>query len=151
MGVSVVQNLLHERQLESKAVSGVLPDSLLAEGDACGLKPREFARLAGLGDSILRKLDRRLISPASIPREVIEVLARLTRLEPDAVRQYLRKPPTFAHAAEYRAEQAPELEEAEDFFEAVRADPTIEEGHAARWLALEPPTNNRGGERLAAP
>ena len=150
-GMSVVQNVLHERQLESKAVSDVLPDSLLAEGQARGLKPREFAQLAELGDSLLRKLDRRLISPASIPREVIEVLARLTQLEPDAVGRYLRKPPTFAHAAEHRAEQAPEIREAENFFEAVRADPTIEEGHAARWLTLEPRTNNRGGERLAAP
>ena len=136
-GMSVVQNLLHDQSTES--VSGpVVPfESLIAEGRVHGLEPRQLAQVAGLGDSLLRKLDRCLIRYASIPQDVIKALANAIQREATSVAVYLQQSPTFATAMEHRSERAPMLNDPEDFFDAVRADPTISREHAARWLELE--------------
>ena len=136
-GMSVVQNLLHSQALES-ALDSIAPfESLIAEGQARGLGPRQLAQAARLGDSLLRKLDRRLIAHASIPWEMIERLAEVMQREVTTITAYLQQGPTLAAATEHRSEQAPKLMEVEDFFDAVRADPTISPEHAEHWFALE--------------
>ena len=136
-GMSVVQNLLH-KQSWGPALDSVAPfESLIAEGRARGFEPRGLAQAAGLGDSLLRKLDRRLITPASIPRELIRRLAQLIQREAITITVYLRQGPTLGAATEHRSEQAPKLMGLEDFYDAVRADPTISREHAEHWFALE--------------
>jgi hypothetical protein len=143
-GMSVIQNLLHRKEQERApaAIGAVAPiASLLEEGRARGLGPRQLAQAADLGDISLRKLDRRLIRFGSIPREAIEGLAGAIHRGADSVAQYLQQGPTFAAAARHRAEQAPQLAEPEDFFDAVRNDPTMSDEQRARWVALAPPEN----------
>ena len=74
-GMSVVQNLLHDQSLESGSVPVPPFESLLSEGRACGLEPRQLAHVARFGVGLLRKLDRRLIYYASIPRDAVRGLA----------------------------------------------------------------------------
>ncbi|MDE0198414.1 MAG: hypothetical protein OXK78_09480 [Caldilineaceae bacterium] len=136
-GMSVVQNLLHTKFSEDDSEPVVPFASLIEEGQACGLDPNQFARAAGLGILLLRKLDRRLIRYASIPQGVIEGLAAAIHSKAAVVAAYLQQGPTFATAAEHRSEQAPALTDQEDFFDAVHADRTIDPEHAARWLDLE--------------
>ncbi|MCL4239729.1 MAG: hypothetical protein KJ048_00100 [Dehalococcoidia bacterium] len=136
-GMSVVQNLLHKQPQTQTSTSALLPfESLVAEARSRGLVPREFARAAGIGDGLLRKLDRRLIRYASIPHEAIEVLAAVIQRQTESVARYLQQGPTFAAAAQHHAERAPELAEPEDFFVAVRSDPTMTDEQRARWLAF---------------
>lgn len=136
-GMSVVQNVLH-RQSSEPASDPVAPfESLIAEGRARGLEPRRLAKVVGVGDSLLRKLDRRLITHASIPQELIERLAQVTQREVTTIAAYLQQGPTLTAATEHRSEQAPKLMELEDFFDAVRADPTISHEQAEYWSALE--------------
>ena len=135
-GMNVVRDLLARQ--EGAAPIALAITSLLEAGRARGLTPRQLAQATGLGDSLLRKLDRRLIRYASIPREAIEALAAVLQREAEAVAQYLQQGPTFAAAAQHRAEQAPQLAEPEDFFSAVRSDPTMPGERRARWLALAP-------------
>lgn len=140
-GVSVVQNLLHG-QLDEPASGSVLPlESLIAEGRTRGWKPGQLAQATRLGDSLLRKLDRRLISYASIPQELINHLAQILQYEVTSISAYLQGEPTFGAATEHRSEQAPRIMELEDFFDAVRADPTIGGENAEHWLALEQSMN----------
>ena len=54
-GMSVVQNLLHGQSLETTSVSVPPFESLLSEGRVQGLEPRQFAQVARLGVSLLRK------------------------------------------------------------------------------------------------
>ena len=136
-GMSVVQNLLHAESLESVSKPVVPFASLVEEGRTRGLKPRQLAQEVELGDSVLRKLDRRLIRYASIPIKLIESLATVIQRETTHVAAYLQQSPTFATTTEHRSEQAPALTEQEDFFDAVRADPTIKPENAAHWLKLE--------------
>ena len=136
-GMSVVQNLLHGQSSESAADPVAPFESLIAEGRARGLEPSRFANAVGLGDSLLRKLDRRLITHASIPQELINGLAQAMQRETTIIVAYLQQGPTLTAATEHRSEQAPKLMELEDFFEAVRADPTISREQAEHWFALE--------------
>ena len=136
-GMSIVQNLLHEQSRESVSESVVPFEGLIAEGRAHGLEPRQLARATKLGDSLLRKLDRRLIRFASIPQDAINNLSNTIQSVPASVATYLQQSPTFVAAMEHRSEQAPELSEQEDFFDAVRADLTIRSEHTAYWLKLE--------------
>ena len=136
-GMSIVQNLLHNQSIESASESIVPFESLIAEGRVRGLEPRQLAQVAGLGDSLLGKLNRRLIRYASIPQVLIKSLAEAIQSTPAGVAAYLQQSPTFAVAVEHRSEQAPVLIEQEDFFDAVRADPTISREHAEHWLKFE--------------
>ncbi len=136
-GMSIVQNLLHNQSKRSVSGSDVPFESLIDEGGEHGLEIRQFAQLAELGVILLRKLDRRLIHYPSIPQDAIKNLANAIKREASSVAAYLQRNPTFATATEHRSEQAPVLNAPEDFFDAVRDDPTILREHAARWLELE--------------
>ncbi|MPZ13595.1 MAG: hypothetical protein GEU73_04095 [Chloroflexi bacterium] len=137
-GMRVVQAVLERRGLASaEAVAPIA--SILEAGRSRGLAPRQLARTVGLGDTLLRKLDRRLVRYTSIPRQAIEALAAALQCETERIARYLQQGPAFATAAQYRAEQAPELAEPEDFFAAVRTDPTMTDEQRARWLGLAPP------------
>lgn len=136
-GMSIVQNLLHSQSLDPAPDSFGPIESLIAEGRAHGLKPSQLAQATKMGDSLLRKLDRRLIRFASIPQDAINYLSNSIQSVPASVATYLQQRPKFAIAMEHRSEKAPELGEQEDFFDAVRTDQTIRPEHVARWLALE--------------
>ncbi len=136
-GMSVVQNLLHGQSREPASDSVAPFESLIAEGRARGLEPRRLAQAAGLGDSLLRKLDRRLIAYTSIPQELIQRLAQVTQREATTITAFLQQGPTLGAATEHRSDQTPKLTEMERFFDAVRADSTISREHAEHWLALE--------------
>ena len=140
-GMSIVQNLLHDQSQADSSSSSVPFESLIVEGRARGLKPRQLAEAVRLGDSILRKLDRRLIPYASIPQDAINELAKVIQRGTASVATYLQQDPKLAASAEYRSEQAPTLSEPENFFDAVRNDPTISPEHANYWLALERSTD----------
>ncbi len=143
-GMSVVQNLLHRQDQGQAAPSAAVAPitSLIEEGRARGLAPRQLAQAAGIGEIVLRKLDRRLIAFGRLPREASEALvaalAAALQRGSDSIVRYLQQGPRFAAAAHYRAEQAPQLAKPEDFFDAVRNDPTMTDEQRARWLALEP-------------
>ena len=136
-GMSVVQNVLHGYSAESASESVASFESLIAEGEEIGFEPSRFAHAVGVGDSLLRKLDRRLIAFASIPQELIDRLAQVVQREATTVIAYLRQDPKLPGTTEYRSEQAPIIMDLEDFFDAVHADPTISREHAEHWFALE--------------
>jgi hypothetical protein len=57
-----------------------------------------------------------------------------------SVAQYLQQSPSFAASASYRAEEAPTLPTTQDFFDAVRQDPTLDQERRAALLRLHPPS-----------
>ena len=140
-GMSIVQNLLYKQSQAASSSPSAPFESLIAEGRARGLKPRQLAEAVCLGDAVLGKLDRRLILYASIPQDAINELAKVIQRGTASVAAYLQQNPKFAASAEYRSEQAPTLSESEDFFDAVRKDPTISPEHADYWQALERSTD----------
>ena len=137
-GMSIVQNLLHEQgEMQQRTVEkGSAMAGLIESGREQGLLVNEIAAKASLGVALLRKLDRRLIRFATIPSEAITALADVLHQDTSAVAGYLQRSPTLATGIRYRAEQAPQLTEQEDFTTAVETDPTISTQDRERWLAL---------------
>lgn len=139
-GALAERGLARVREILEPAQEAAI-DSLSAAGTARGLSIQQLAQRTGLSLVLLRMLDRRLIRFSSIPREAIDAIAGAIGHEAAAVARYLQRAPTLAPGASYYAEQAPRLAgraEQEDFFEAVRDDPDLDDEQRERWLALAP-------------
>ena len=130
-GMSIVQNLLHEMSHRTETAPRL--DSLLGAAKAVGMSLPDFARAAHLGEAVVRKLDRRLIRFASIPKQAIDAVADAMRCQARAVALYLQRPATFAAGAHYRADRVPQLAEPEDFIVAIEKDPTMTAEDRRRW------------------
>jgi hypothetical protein len=137
-GLGAVQDLLAAASARAQAEPPI--QGLLHEARRLGLRPRQFAAATGLGESLLAKLDRGLIRFASIPSQALEALAFTLQRDLGSIRDYLaQRNPSVAAAAAFKAEQAPQAGEPEDFFAAVTADSTMTAEQRARWLDLAPP------------
>lgn len=113
---------------------------LLSEGKRLSLTADDLADRVGVSDGILRKLDRRLINPTSIPALIIRDLGHVLGRDVGQITAYAQLAPRFATGAQHRANQAPTLPAVqEDFFDAVRHDLTLSEESRARLLSLAPP------------
>jgi len=138
-GMSIVQNILHEHKQAQQSRDKAAIDGILKEGTFRSLSIQQIAERSQLSLVLVRKLDRRLIRYTSIPYEAIEYLARAIHHESSAIARYLQGRPTLPLGASYRAEQAPRVAEQEDFFEAVRSDPTLSKERRNYWLAFASP------------
>lgn len=137
LGMAVVAGVLRREQEKDHAVPPSLPiKNLLTEAKERGLTPADLAIKLGMSVPLVAKLSRRLIDPASIPRELIEATAKLLGRVADEIEFYLEQPPTFAAGAFHRAAGKPTVAGREDFFRAVQSDPVIIDEHRTRWLSL---------------
>ena len=146
-GIRAVNELLSGRQFQVEpagvpvgSVAQPPVRSLLDEARAQGLRPRQFAAAAGMGESLLAKLDRGLIRFASIPREAMESLAEALHRDLASIQSYLEaRTPSVAPMAAFKADQAPEVGQPEDFASAVETDATMSAEQRQRWLDLTRP------------
>lgn len=74
-----------------------------------GIDLLQLSDLLELSRSVLVKLDRRLIDPATIPASVTAALAEQFSTTGDALRRYLAGPPSMAAEASYRSRKAPSI------------------------------------------
>lgn len=135
-GMSVVQGILNNEEWTSADKQPPFA-GLLKEGKERGLSIHKLAAATRLSAALVRKLDRRLIVFGSIPAKAIDVLAQAIARGKDEVADYLRGQPVLPAGASYKAEEVPELSDAEDFFVAVRTDETLYEEWRRDWLSLE--------------
>lgn len=124
--VSHALHLLHKRVSVQAAAAAAAP-RLFDAIAMCGKSEEEVASRCGLDDSILAKLDRRLIRLASIPRVCLERLAAAIDWSIDQVRATLAGPPI--PVASHKATERPEVR-VEDFIDAVRASDLPDEAKA---------------------
>lgn len=136
-GMSIVQNILHQKRQQKSTGDEAPLKSLLDEGQKLDLSIKELADLSELSLGLIRKLDRCLINFLSIPEKAIENIARILQRSVAAVTIYLQGEikPMRAH---YRAKERPSIAEKEDFFEAVRNDHTMSDERRQYWLSLQP-------------
>ncbi|MCZ7573945.1 MAG: hypothetical protein M5U01_35790 [Ardenticatenaceae bacterium] len=135
--MSVVQNLLHQRQVEDPDDGDRPISGLVAEAQARGASIEDLAERAEMSVPLVGKLDRRLIRYPSIPLAAIKALAQALDRTITAVARYLQGRPRFALQARYWANQVPTLSTQEDFFDAVRNDTALSEERRQHWLALQ--------------
>lgn len=138
-GMAVVAGVLLREQEKDLAASALPPiENLLTEAKARGMTPPELAAKLSLSVPLVAKLSRRLIEPASIPRQLVEAIAGLLGRASDAIASYFELQSTIAAGAFHRASKKPTVAHREDFFAAVQSDPAITKEHRARWLSSAP-------------
>lgn len=126
-------------ELESRGTSQTAEsiDGLLIVAKEQGFpSTQKFADATELSPVLVTMLDRGLLSPPSIPHEILDKVAATINRTVEALSQYLQIGPRLAPGASYKAEDAPATEEPQDFFEAVLADPTLSEERREQLLAL---------------
>jgi transcriptional regulator with XRE-family HTH domain len=111
-------------------------EGLLIAAKEKGFSTQEFADATELSPVLVTMLDRGLIYFPSIPPKILDRVASVIKRSVEALSQYLQIGPRFASGANYKADEAPETEEPQDFFEAVIDDPAISEERRSRLLAL---------------
>ena len=100
------------------------------------LRLRDVAERVGVGVPIVSKLEQRLLKFATLPETLIQKLAETLELGTEAVREYLRQPPTLAAGAayQYTGKAAPSVTDQQDFAEAIRSCPGMSDADKQAWL-----------------
>ncbi|HZT41139.1 MAG TPA: hypothetical protein VFA07_03060 [Chthonomonadaceae bacterium] len=101
-----------------------------------GLNATSLAERLSLSVPLVFKLERRLLSFASLPAVLIDRLAEALQVTERQVRDYLNQPPTLAAGANYRADSAPKAVRQQDFLQAVRTDHEMTEEQKAFWSKI---------------
>lgn len=135
-GMNIVEGIL--RAQRAAVPAGPPLRDLLAEAAARGLGPRRLATALRLTPSMLRRLERRLVRFSSIPSRLIQHMASLLERDASSVVAYLQRPPVLAAGVQYKSEGVPTLGQPADFFDALRADPTLSADDLEYWLGSSP-------------
>ncbi len=102
-----------------------------------GFSDEQLVERTGLSHVLVTMFDLRQIKFITTPREVVERIAAAIQSSVEQVAEYLQGAPRFAADANYKADEtAPELDEPQDFAEAVLDDPTLTEERQQELLAL---------------
>ena len=123
---------------EVKAVTSPTPFAILSRAKQLDLDKVSLANATELSIPLVMKLDRRMITFASIPDLVLRRVGEILRAPIEILRVYLQQQPAFAVGANFRADQSPVLPETQDFFAAVSEDLTISEARKQALLLLRP-------------
>jgi hypothetical protein len=110
---------------------------LRKEAEARGLTIQALASATRLSVPLLVKLDRRLIRFASIPRQAIERIGKELGRSFDAVAKYLQGGSQFAPQASFRADDAPQMPDQQDFSDAVETDLTMSDTQKDEWRKIK--------------
>ena len=109
---------------------------IVAEGKARGLTLPQIAERLRLTPALVRKLDLRSYRYGPGLRNVAAFIGRTLGWDTEALARYLQQTPALAPHASFRADQAPETQEQQDFADALRADARLSDEQRERWLHL---------------
>lgn len=125
IGLADPYRLIHLLDEADDSGTGTLKGIVTAARER-GLSDIQLAAAAKLTVVLVTMFDRGMISTKKLPRLVVERIAKAIGSTAERVLEYLNAGPRFAVEMEFKADDAPELEEQQDFREAVLEDPTIE-------------------------
>lgn len=110
--------------------------SIVATAQSEGKDLATLAAETRTSETLLLKLERRVIKAADVPQRLIGELAQRLHTSTGALASYLAQPPRLAAGAQYRAEQPPEVQAQESFVDAVKNDRSISQADRERLLAM---------------
>ena len=114
--------------------------SLGAQAKRLGIDVKALCSRCHICVSIFMKLDRRLIEVATVPSELISLLARELSTGVDTLRAYLVNPPKLAPGADYKSPSSPKAARRQTFrsaIDAATATGEITQLDRDHWLAEE--------------
>jgi hypothetical protein len=137
-GMEIVRRMLRpppDAPAPDAAHAGAAPiRDLLAEAKARGIDARGLARTLRLSLPMVARLNRGLIWFGSIPERLVQDLAGALGRDLTAVAAFLQGGPRLQAGNQYKSETPPEVEEAEGFADAIRADPVLSDDDKDFWV-----------------
>jgi hypothetical protein len=100
-------------------------NGILAAAKERGLSSKQLAAVTKLSVVLVSMFDRGMISTVNLPKVIVRRIAEAIGSTVEHVLEYLQTGPRLAIDADFKADDAPELEDPQPFFEAVRDDPTL--------------------------
>jgi len=123
-------------QVVQTASSTAIFPGIIAAAKKLGLAQKRFAEMTGLSETLLIKLDRRLISLEGFSKVAAAVAAALQTTE-QTIQNYVGGGALYPAEANFKAEEAPDLPQKQSFAEAVKTDPLLTEDAKHRLLELQ--------------
>lgn len=128
--------LIHRLE-EIKASESRKPlTSVLNAAHELGKSDDELVEETRLSHVLVTMFDLRQIKLSTTPQKVIERIASAIRKPVEQVTEYLSGEPHFAVSANYKAEDAPALDEPQSFADAILDDPTLSDERREELLAM---------------
>jgi hypothetical protein len=101
-----------------------------------GKSDDELVEETRLSHVLVTMFDLRQIKLSTTPQKIVERIASAIRKTVEQVTEYLSGGPRFAASANYRAEDAPALDEPQSFADAILDDPTLSDERREELLAI---------------
>ena len=127
--------LIHRLDVDDVVNDGPLK-GIVAAAKERGLSNKQLAAAAKLTVVLITMFDRGMISTKRLPRVVVSRLAEAIGSTAERVIEYLQAGPRFALDMNFKADDTPEIEEPQDFREAVLDDPSIDQELRDHLLSL---------------
>lgn len=129
----------NESKSESQLKNSTSNQRLLIIAKEQGLSnAQQLADATELSVVLVKMLDRGLIDVLSIPSIIVRRIASVIKHPAESLIRCLHIRPRLIPGLQYKADESPELEEPQDFFEAVSTDPTLSDERREKLLALRP-------------
>ena len=111
--------------------------SLISELRARGGSLNDLVSDLRISKTILTKVDKRLLAPASLPNRLVEALAKAIGRSSADMKAYLTMPPSRPSTAmSFKATEAPGVSnEQQDFRRALETDEDVKGADRAHWLS----------------
>lgn len=135
IGMTVLREM-RERYTVSPAPQPIT--SLIALIKQQGYTAKTLAQNLEVGQPLVAKLNQRLVRFSTIPNAFLTRLADALNVGITSLSDYLRQPPTLSTSAQYKADSAPQVADAEDFATAINACPDMTEAQKSAWLGALP-------------
>ena len=120
---------------ESGATANAL-DSLVDAAKAKGLNRKGFAAAIGLSTSLVTYLEKRRLDSASIPKTIVEKVARVLDMGEELISLYLNQPPDLAINTSFKTNTRAEDLPPKNFSDAVREDQQLSADEKRKLLEL---------------
>lgn len=137
-------NIAHQAYDQIAATNHVIREqnkaplaSFFREGKQLGYSPDEFAEQINVPVTVIRRIESRLLLVDTIPTKIIETIAFTLQRPGDEIWNFLTRPPVVPQTLRLKSHQAPKVAQQQNFFDVIRADPTISEEQRAYWLSFE--------------
>lgn len=110
---------------------------ILAAAKDRGISNKQLAAITNLSVVLISMFDRGMISTVKLPGVIVRRIAEAIGTTAERVLEYLQAGPRLAMDTNFKADDAPELEEPQNFFDAVRDDPTLTPEQREYFRSLE--------------
>jgi hypothetical protein len=112
------------------------------------LEMEAFLKELKIGKSVLYKLERRLIEPATVPSALLDLLADSFSLPIDSVLEYLSLPPTLSYSSSFKGSSPPTARPKQTFESALWTSISVDGINRADydyWISRANAPNSEGG------